>query len=612
MASGENYVGSVFARVNKQGIGALIASGLENLFFYANALPDLLLPGLSNERPWYAPVTLDRLTSAHVGTALTTTIATLIVVASIIGMLKRRSEGGLPVLFYFGFYAACLAVWPWRHERFLWPIVPFVWSYFPAGLIGLAGTKPVGVRVTSACSYVLLAAVCVWQAIVSYPIIEVNRELVRDRDAFHATQHPGFYFADWRAAGMWLRDHSATHARVLTWHAAVGENSKRFQRRVQFETMTPEKLRKEIEAFSATYLVVSSGQFGDGFGWRQIYADPVYHFDVVYNNRGVAVIEVSPNRTEKIATTAYDDWLQTQLSSIEAARNASPGRLDLAIRHASLLREQNKNREAVAILRDLIQRGTRTVRVYSDLGWTLFEMEDYQEAARLLDEARLLPNAESIAGSLAEGAEIARSREREKSYGTETKTIESRVKRVNGLISVLRYDEAESKCAAILESNPDDGATLFQCGRIHFVKGESTAAQECFERAVSAGISDAIEWLRMLRLSIALENGSEAPVTIGNENEVVNPATPDSYVKLAQLYRDLGFGGRALALLEDATQRFPDEPRLQRLFAELLLKFAEPDKAQSILESLLKRLPADESIQRSLDAAKACLRVPQM
>ncbi len=610
-AAGENYVGSLVGRLRERGLGPMFASGMDSVWFYVSAAPGLILPGLKSDRPWYAPLTLEPLPAIGLPAAVTGSVALLVLALSLFGMWTRRTRGGSLALLFLVIYCACLTVWPWRHERFVWPLVPVLLAFVPAGL------RAVSEHTRSKQSFATVGAVAMlamvgWQSTSSVQIVGVNRAFNRDRDSFHTSQIPGFYFSDWRRAGEWLSDHSPSHARVLTWHAAVGATSHRFQKRVQFETMTPDKLRHEIEAFSARYLVVPNGQFGDGFGWRQIDADPAMTLTVVFSERDVTILEVVPNRSGAISKTAFADWAERQLKLIEESRQRMPQRIDLAIRHATLLRDSGRNQEAIPVLRDLIERGTVTVRICAELGWLLFDVEEFADAARFLDMARKLPNAESMAGVLADGAERSRERLREKSYGIGARSTESRIRRIRGLIGSLKYVEAECETDLILADAPQNPEANYLRGHLHHLLGEFNQAESRYELAVLNGNDDARHGLLLLRMSSAIEQPTKSTITIGDDIETVDPDNALAHVRLASLYREQNWPGKALATLETATKRFPDQSAIELPLADLYLVFARPELALPIFESLSKRDPDHEAIKRGLHASRAGLRSRHM
>ncbi len=611
-AAGENYVGSLLSRYRDQGFGTMFVSGMDTVWHYIVTLPGLLLPGLTTDRAWYSPLTVGSSPTMALPYIIAACMAATLVSLAMLGMCNRRAQGGSLAILYVGIYCACLVVWPWRHERFLWPLIPVILTYVPMGLGVIASSLPALQSGMTVCGAVSMLALCGWQTVGCLQIVGVNQEFVKTPEAFYAQQVPGFYFSNWRRAGSWLNAHTSPSTRILTWHAAVAGTSHRFQKRVQFETVSPEKLRQQIAGFSARYLVVPAGQYGDGFGWQQLSADPAVQLKTVYIEQDVAILEVLPNRTGEVAKDAYPDWVNKQVELAESARKQRPARIDLAIRYASLLREAGRDDEALVAFRDLYDHGVKTVRVCAELGWLLYDARSFAEAAKFLDMARILPNAESIASTLAEGAARAREQLNEQSDNIEQPPIERRLNRVKSLMSVLKYAAAERELDRLIKDAPNHPEVLFVRGKLHHRLGELSQADVCYEHALKLGYTAAQAWLMVIRFSHAMAGGSAVTVSAGGQLETVDPSNPADHVRLAQLLQDHGWPGRALATLEEADARFPHLPSIQRPLGDLYRSFARPELAVPLYEGVLAINPGDESARQGLDAAQAALFEPAM
>ena len=108
-------------------------------------------------------------------------------------------------------------------------------------------------------------------------------------------------------------------------------------------------------------MVISHGQFGLGFGWQQVFADPEFSLTPVYNDRGVVILEVSPNLTGAIDSASYSKWVDKQRQDLDQVLSQHPDRTDLIIRKADLLQEQGDNSQAIDLLKELTERGMITV-----------------------------------------------------------------------------------------------------------------------------------------------------------------------------------------------------------------------------------------------------------
>lgn len=612
MAAGENYAGSLFNRLRENGLPSIVASGIDTIKHYSFTAPGLLFPGLTSERPMYAPLTLDGLPDLGIPYAVPASIAAIIAVIALMGMWKHRSAGGSLSFLYVAVYCACLVVWPWRHERFLWPMIPVILAYVPAGTSLLLRYIRSSNRDLYVCCAISLLALGAWQSTISAGLVRVNLEFLRDPVVFHATRYPSFYFSNWRQAGSWLRNNAPPASRVLTWHAAVAGTSRLLQRRAQFETYSPEKLRQQIEQFSARYLVVPDAQFGDGFGWQQLSADPAVTLNVVYREQDVAVLEVTPNRTGTVSKTAYPEWLEQQLQLVVQARQRTPERVDLAIRHASLLRELGNDNEAIKILRGLVDRRIFTARICAELGWLLYETGDFAEAARFLEMAKMLPNAESIAGVLAEGAAKARQRLAQVNSASSTPRVERQLRRVKSMMSFLKFAAAQREAARMLDEYPEHPDVNFLCGNLHHLMGEIAEAEVFYNKALQMGFQDAQEWLFLIRFDEAITRSEKSIIEAGSLTQAIDPASADDHLQLAKMLREHGWPGRALAILEEANARFADQVAVERPLADSYLSFARPDLALPLYQAILQHDGDDMEARKGLAAAQRLLIEPEM
>lgn len=612
LAAGENYAGSLFGRFREHGLIAVAQSGFETIWFYVTEAPHLLLPGIAADRPWYAPLTVDALPNLNLPYAVPAALAAVLVCLGLFGMWQRRSSGGSLVLLYLVTYCACLVIWPWRHERFLWPLIPVLLAFVPAGIDVAIQVLPAFERDLSICAATSLLALCGWQSVTCEQLVRENQSFVTGRDDFYASRLPTFYFSNWRRGGEWLNRNSSTTDRVLTWHAAVGTTSHRFQKRVQFETTPPDKLRQQIEAFSARYLVVPAGQFGDGFGWQQLAADPAYQFKIVYLEQDVAILEISPNRTGEVSMTAYIELLERQMRAAEDACKQHPKRVDLAIRQASLLRESGRDKEAIEVLRSLIDAGNVTVRGASELGWALFETGQFAEAATYLNMARTLPNAEGMAGTLSKGVEAAIKRAHETPEERAERDTDRQLNVAKAMLNSLKLKDAERRLDQILAVHSDRPEAFYLRGRLHHLTGDLRSAEACYEQAASLKSSDASDALKLLRLDRALQASTMSTINSTSGESTIDPTDPQTHIQFAELLTQQGWSGRALDVLEKALQAFPEASEIKRPLADAYRRFGRADLAAPIYESLLAKHPNDAELAKMLIASRAVLREPLM
>ena len=149
-------------------------------------------------------------------------------------------------------------------------------------------------------------------------------------------------------------------------------------------------------------------------------------------------------------------------------------------------------------------------------------------------------------------------------------------------------------------------------GKIHHRLGELEQADACYDRALTHGFTDAQQWLLLIRLHAVIANGTAATVEAGTIHETVDPADAAAHVRLSRLFHDHGWPGRALATLEDANLRFPNQSTIQKPLAELYRFFARPELAVPLYEMVRKNAPDDADARKGLEAAQALMIEPEM
>jgi len=611
-APASNYAGSLFQSIRDHGLPTVLANMWATISYYASAFPGVLLPGFTTDQPLYAPMVVGSLPSISGLRGFAASTALIVVMLGLVGMWQQRSRSGIVALLYVPLYGACLAIWPWRHERFLWPLVPMIWAFVPAGALLLARRWPNWLKRTVAPVFVsALLALVAWQGWGDASLIGTNQRYYRDPTAFIQNEAPSFYFSGWRKAGDWIRENTPTNVRLLAWQAAVGGTAHRFQRRAQFEAMTPDKIHQQIASFSARYLVVNDSQFGLGFGWQQLSGDPAYQFKIVYRDRNAAVLEVEPNRNGTVSRTAYAEWVAEQRSSLEAVLTRFPNRLDLLARKADLLQDVGENEQAIELLEGLVSRGMVTVRVLSALGWLYFDEQRYELAAKYLDMAGGLPNAEQLADSLSEGARQAREQLHQPATNSNEAAAERSLRRVQGLASSQHLARAEVEVQRLLELAPDHAAANYWRGYLHHLFGETAEAEARYVRALELGSDAARGKLLLLRLAKAVEQNSATVINLDGASDPVDPNTASSHLRLATMLDEHGWSGRALAVLEAARIRFGDQPEILSKLADLYMRFAQPEEAAPLYRLAQQEWPHEKTLRQGLAAAEAALRKPR-
>jgi hypothetical protein len=261
-----------------------------------------------------------------------------------------------------------LAIYPPRHERLTWPLVPLAWALVPSGLreIGerMKGWRRLA-RAFAAAAVACGALIGGWQLFAVAAMDRDNLAWMNGGPRFYAGRIPPLYFADWQGAGRWIAGHAPPDARVLTRHSDVGFTSRRIQDTIRFEELPPAAWRARIAKLGARYLVVPTSLYGRFFPMELLGGDPAYSYKRVYEGGDVAVLEVGPNWTGLVVPRAPTGDL---LAACSTAAAAEPRRVDLAVRCAELTAAEGKLDDAIAALRAIASRGEADVRIWVALG----------------------------------------------------------------------------------------------------------------------------------------------------------------------------------------------------------------------------------------------------
>ena len=593
---GPNYFGSVISETTHAGLPALAVKIGSTSLFYLNGLLAMLLPAVAPGRQVYATV-LTADVPLCPWQAAGRMAAWGIVILALFGLWsKRRTSGGLCLL-YATIYGACLTIWPWRDERFIWPLLPIVWAFaLAASRDLLAATRlmaPAATRALAAAGGAALALAIGWQSYLCGLMVDSNLRLLREGDGFYARYAPNFYYADWLAAGHWIHDHSPAYTRVLTWHADVALTSQRFQKRTMFEVLTASKLHEAIAGFGARYLVVPAAQFELGINWKLLDVDLIYQFTPVYHARNVMVLEVEPNRTGTVRTLG--SLPEQQLAACNQALERLSGRLDLQIRRATLLNETGRRNDAIRELRALRSRGVNDVRTISELGWMLFDAANYSEAARCFAQAASLPYAEPILPQLRQGIQESQTRLSRDSDQPRKPTASDLLRQAQRLADRLDFSAALALARRATELAPGFADAHFLVGLYSQRLGRRETAAAAFELARRGGHTAAQVKLELIRSERAVQHGGARPAEI---------------LELADRYRRDGTPGKALSLLEEHVDRLNRPIEMLPILADLYQEYCRPDLSQLLYREMLDREPTNAVAAQGLRNATARLNEP--
>ena len=555
MAGGPTYFGAIVSDVHRLGWTGYLAKVADATGFYSTRVFEVLLPGFWPGRPMYERVLVGGaadLGGLH-GAAWIAGIA--VVALAALGAAARWRRDGALLTFYAALFFGVLAIYPPRHERLTWPLVPIVWSLVPSGWAALkarlAGSR-YAARAAGAVAATACAALVAWQGSASLAMARDNLSRRSGGEAFYATRIPPIYFADWPAAGRWLRDHAPAGSKVLTRHSDVGFASGLVQESARFEELPPAVWRGRIARTAARYLIVPTSLFGKFFPMDLLRSDPTYSYERVFEGRDVAVLEVRPNLTGLVQPP--EDLGPTR-DRCEAAAAREPHRVDIAVRCAELDADSGRPERGAKRLRDIVDRGEADVRIEVALGRILLDAGKDEEAAAAFAEAARLPEAELLEQTIERGRRAAEQRAAARSLD---KHVRARLAaaRARDFMDELRWGDAYREIDEALVFDPADPEVLATAGDFMLHVGRNEDAANLYGSAGGRGDSVARAKGEALRAALAAESWTEAP-------------DPRSYGRAARFFAGEGMPGRALALLRKASERFPADAEISRLLADV-------------------------------------------
>jgi tetratricopeptide (TPR) repeat protein len=611
-AGGYTYAAATVGDIGRGGLALYLINAARAVLFYSGRLVPAVLPGLHRSQSQYDNVFVEPPPALPGLEPVASALLGLVVVLAAIGMYARRREGGSLAAASVAGYLLALVVFPMRHDRLLWPLVPFLWSFAPAGLtavrtrIKLDGPLPrAGIALAAAAITMSIAA---WQGLRAANLVMANLQATRGGQPFYAEQVPPFYYCDWKSAGRWLAENTPPHARLITRHSDVVCTARRFQWNSRFDAMLPANIRQSIADLPAGYLVVQTSLFGRGFAWEMLDNDPVYQLRPVYESGNVAVLQVEPNRTGTVRKADRD--LTRHVTACRQAAEQFPQRRDLRERLAALLFEAGRPAEALPIAQALVAESDEVTphrllaRVQIDLG-------RYDDAVATIRRAQFLPEAEVQAAALSSTLRLAEAyAEISRSGGTPRHRADAHLLNARRAASQLAFARAWRELERAVELAPR--LTTARVLRAELLQrfGQFDAAESELQSLEESRDSKVLDKLRLLRLAAAIERSGPTRFLVGPQVHTADPRDVRDYVTLARLYRADGTPGRALDLLERAEPQFPNSADLLVELAGLYRYYADLARCDETYRRVLKLDPTNRDAQRGLVELKSLLRRP--
>lgn len=627
-----SYIGTISRTIEDSGYTGLLAKISNTSGLYIEKLVGGVLPGVVPGRPWFFTVMLEGTRIPAGPTSVYYGMGLLVLAISVFGMSERRHKDGLVAFLYVVFYVGILTVWPYREQRYVWPLVPIIWCYVPAGLVRIGQLMESRRSVRLSLSMVGMFAVSAlvgWQGVASGRMVLANQRYMNsDDEQFYAKYFPPLYYCDWEAAGQWINQNSQKHERMLVRHCATGCTARRFQRMLYFEKKTPAELHQAIRAHTAKYLVIPSSQMPDAFQWRLLRDDPVYKLVPVYEARNVAVLEVQPNMSGTIRSRLAPP--QVELADVESAAERMPYRVDLQLRVADMLYARGDYNKSLGVMTALLDRRIEHVRAFNTIGWIWIQKGRPDEAIKWFQRAAAHPDSKLIPATIRSGFARCRELMSEINGDVEPKsepTLDELITRATVQIESYYFTQAEKTIARIeAKLSPDaiENPELQQLIKTVLHSGQSNVS------AVSIGTREEAERLvkafhEARRLAAELgtfmddSDGGVGHRTLRSirQPDAARP-TFESLIELTQAWTARDQPGPAIVLLDnlvwvgrewgwsDAQMK---DLHIHRL--KLLLTYGQLNKARETVETLKKLAPNDDLVKEGAAVLESLMVEPR-
>jgi tetratricopeptide (TPR) repeat protein len=559
--------------------GGLLAWALGSLAYYADAL--------SRQIIWGVPTPLG--------------IALAVVPAA--GMLLDRRSVGMPALAYYALYLAVVAVYPYRHARLAWPLVPLalVWST----RVVLCGWQRWGGanRMAQVLRRLFLAVIALWigfQAALSGYSVAMELGVVQQPPPLVTWWSPPPRI-DCRSAGEWLRENSPEYSRVLTRAKSLFLWSRRGQYRVRFETADAQAFQQMIQDARAQYLALNESEHGALLPLERLSHDPVYRFDQVYRGGGVLICRVEINRSGTVPQQPVD--YSSILKRLESEPEPSLTSAHRNFLRAHFLRRARRAGEAIPILRELLASSEPDVVTLGELATCLIEVGEFEEAIAWYERATQLAMADLYRDTIASGIEVARRFLR--FHDSRLPVGERMAAGLDIAVAHLRmgrYQAGMEQVEACLELDASSPPAWYVKGQFLYRLGRAAEAEEACQLAARGGVREALPKLMLLQTAQALEGTAPVEFLAGDRRYTVDPRTSEDFLNLVTLAVRDGIPGFAVATLERARERFPDDVAVMQRLGELYEFYGQWTLAEAEWSRALE-------IERDLDTASRLTRL---
>jgi len=568
------YLGAVADAVERLGAGGYGSAVLRQGGWYLARMPALIVPGMSATKPVYERVLLYAAPGPRMALWIPAVLAVVVAIAAAYGMWIARGQGGSMAALFVVTYLAALAVYPPKHERLAWPLVPFFWTWAAVAAFRWAPWRGLHRPGAGRRNTIALASATVLIVLLevagSSALVQANQTWRADHESFYLRRMPPTYYVDWQSAGRAIRDQSPPHARVLTRHSDIGFAARRFQDSIRFEETAPSQWRGAIAALPARYLALPDVRCGEGLRWQMFDSDPAYRYTPRYNDNGALVFEVEPNRDGTVELESAQ--LQRELSACRAIVEKLPQRTDLKRRLAELLGEAGNAAEGLAVVDPLTEQRGVGAEVWLTRGQLLLDLDRPEEAVQAFDRAAQAVGAEWLDKSLARGRRNAADMLAMRRLPAEEQA-QRLVQEGMARLDALDIRAAAERIARAERLTPEAPEILAARATLARRVGRRSESREIFAHLAARGDRAATAMV------------SELDREAGVESAMVN-ATANDCLRVARFQTGDGIPGRALATLERAARQFPNDLAVLSSLADLYLFFGLAERAEPIFRAL--------------------------
>ncbi|QDT25217.1 hypothetical protein Enr10x_05120 [Gimesia panareensis] len=616
------YASIALNEIKTQGVIGTLFRMWERTSSHFESFAQQLFPNMPGIRPTYTGMILDEIYHLPGPVWMYLLLAAAVIALSCYGMLYRRHRGGTVALGYLIFSVGVLSLWPWMQGRFTLPLLPVVLAYLPSGGRALKQhiqiARPVTGKILKAAFAVLLVLFGGCLVRTDYQLVHANLQMMLEPDQFYASQLPPSGFCNWTRAGTWLKQNSKPSDRIITRQAAIATTAHRFEMLAFFEIISPEKLHQSIQKFSANYLTSFDREIVSAFPWYLMDQDLVYRFNPVYDERGVMILKVEPNRD---GTIRQKYWKPGE--SLATARDAYekfPHRSVFQTAYAQELFKNEDYAELIQFIQELQQQQVKDVKLTSLLGWCYYKTKKYSAAIREFERALGMPGQKLLRNDLIRGIELSQ-KAFEKSVNQDpTKAAESKGKQELQLARTWwqysQIDKVEAVLNQALESNslsPETRAAMQTLlAKVYLAKGLPADATGLLEQAGGSEDSEAQTLLKMVQREVKVENFLKNPKKY-DVDKTAQKALPllSDILQLAQEYENFGVPGKALALMERANTSFPKQAKILSLLLKYQLLYALTPAAEETFLQLKEINPQDQGLAEAAQKLEFLKLVPR-